>query len=57
MSDFDLYPGQGCRCGNDPQCYQCGSGQAYEEQIQQEEAARRALNKMRNELQSERGVA
>lgn len=41
MSDFDKYDGQNCRCGNDPACYNCGSGQAYEDQLQQEEAAKR----------------
>lgn len=36
MSDFDLYEGQNCRCGNDPMCNNCGSGAAYEQQCQLE---------------------
>jgi hypothetical protein len=37
MSDFDRYPGQGCRCGNDPSCNNCLSGYFYEEQVRYEE--------------------
>lgn len=40
MSDFDLYDGQNCRCGNDPMCTNCGSGAAYAAQCEAEEQAR-----------------
>ena len=30
MSDFDLYEGQNCKCGNDPACTACGANELYE---------------------------
>jgi hypothetical protein len=32
MSDYDLYPGQNCPCGNDSGCTNCGSGAEAERQ-------------------------
>lgn len=49
MSDFDLYPGQGCRCGNDPACFNCGSGPAYQAQIEQEEHYRQEMERQYSE--------
>jgi len=44
MSDFDKFPGQNCACGNDPNCYNCGSAEAFEQQIQYEQEKKQYEN-------------
>ena len=53
MSDFDLYDGQACPCGNDPACYQCGSGPACELHLAQEEAHREQMEEQEREYYNE----
>jgi hypothetical protein len=53
MSDFDLYHGQNCPCGNDSGCNNCGSGAEAERQWQEEMARQQEAEERAQAVHSE----